>query len=425
MSGQKVPKGYKQTEVGVIPEDWDVSSIRDFASIKTGPFGTLLKASEYSEYEGVPLISVGEIRNGFLRITEHTPRISENVTRRLPQYVLREGDIVFGRKGAVERSALIKPEQEGWFLGSDGISVRSSMKNSYKYIAVQFQSHQVINWLTQNAIGTTMASLNQNILGRVIIPLPPTIAEQEAIAQALSDTDALIESLEQLLTKKRQIKQGAMQELLTGKRRLPGFSHGQGYKQTEIGIIPEDWEPARLGDMAEVIMGQSPGGLSYNKNGVGIPLINGPTEFTEKYPVKVQWTTEPTKLCQPNDLLLCVRGSSTGRMNVANDRFCIGRGVAAIRGNSRSSTEYLTYQIYLVIEDLLALVTGSTFPSVDGRAIKSIPIPCPITAEQNAIATILSDMDSEIASLEAKLAKTRQLKQGMMHELLTGRIRLV
>ena len=111
-----------------------------------------------------------------------------------------------------------------------------------------------------------------------------------------------------------------------------------GYKRTEVGVIPEDWKNVRLGDVAEVIMGQSPAGNTYNKNGLGTPLINGPTEFTDKYPIKIQWTTQPTKLCKPEDLLLCVRGSSTGRINIADDEYCLGRGVAAIRGRDNSDT---------------------------------------------------------------------------------------
>ena len=149
--------GYKQTEVGPIPLDWQTHAVHEFAVIQTGPFGTLLKASEYSAGDGVPVISVGEIRDGFLRITPHTPRVSAIVTRRLPQYVLRKGDIVFGRKGGVERSALIRHSQEGWFLGSDGISVRPSQRCHDEYLALQFQGARVKTWLLQNAIGTTMS----------------------------------------------------------------------------------------------------------------------------------------------------------------------------------------------------------------------------------------------------------------------------
>ena len=160
-----------------------------------------------------------------------------------------------------------------------------------------------------------------------------------------------------------------------------------GYKQTEVGVIPEDWEVTPLGQISDVIMGQSPLGNTYNKAGEGIALINGPTEFTDIYPVKVQWTTHPTKICKKNDLLICVRGSSTGRMNVSDDEYCIGRGVAAIRAKSLSNTVYLTNQIHLGIERLLSLSAGSTFPNVDGKSIRSILIPLPSTkAEQTAIA---------------------------------------
>jgi type I restriction enzyme S subunit len=220
LPGFQAKPGYKQTEVGLIPQDWEVRTIRQFATIKTGPFGTLLKASEYSVYEGVPLISVGEVREGFFRITDETPRVSEDVCRRLPQYVLATGDVVFGRKGSVERSALVRNEQDGWFLGSDGISIRPSQGDAGEYLSYQFQSARVQSWLRQNAIGTTMPSLNQDVLGGVGIPFPPTHTEQTAIASVLSDMDSALSTLETKLSKARQLKQGMMQELLTGRTRL-------------------------------------------------------------------------------------------------------------------------------------------------------------------------------------------------------------
>ena len=143
INSPSIPPGYKQTAVGVIPGDWEVKTLHEIAIIKTGPFGTLLKASEYSDSDGVPLISVGEIREGFLRITDDTPYVPKAVIRRLPQYVLKKGDIVFGRKGGVERSALIRQQQDGWFLGSDGISVHPTKDCHEEYIAFQFQSTRV------------------------------------------------------------------------------------------------------------------------------------------------------------------------------------------------------------------------------------------------------------------------------------------
>ena len=142
-----------------------------------------------------------------------------------------------------------------------------------------------------------------------------------------------------------------------------------GYKQTGVGVIPEDWLVSCLGDCGEVIMGQSPPGSSYNRAGIGSPLINGPTEFTERNPIKIQWTTQPARFCKAGDLLICVRGSSTGRTNYANDSYAIGRGVAAIRARDHNVTEYLSYQVIAGVSDILAAAKGSTFPSVDGASL--------------------------------------------------------
>ena len=182
---------------------------------------------------------------------------------------------------------------------------------------------------------------------------------------------------------------------------------------------------SRIALISEVIMGHSPPGYSYNNNGIGVPLINGPTEFTKRNPIKKQWTTEPTRYCEPGDVLVCVRGSSTGRINIANDRYCIGRGVCAIRERCNSVNVFLESAVTEIVERILLLSAGSTFPSIDGSSIRGIQFWLPSKSEQIAIGEVLSDMDAEIGALEARLAKARLIKLGMMQELLTGRIRLV
>lgn len=186
-------------------------------SIQTGPFGTLLKASEYTA-EGHFVISVGEIGPGVIRIGPNTPRVPRSVVERLPEYVLRDGDIVFGRKGAVDRSALVRGN--GMFLGSDAIRLRVPASCHPQFIGCQLQTHSSRTWLSQHAIGTTMASLNHEILERVSFLVPPTLEEQSAIASVLSDMDAEIAALERRRDKTRLLKQGMMQELLTGRIRL-------------------------------------------------------------------------------------------------------------------------------------------------------------------------------------------------------------
>jgi type I restriction enzyme S subunit len=198
----------------------------------------------------------------------------------------------------------------------------------------------------------------------------------------------------------------------------------EGYKMSEVGVIPEEWEVKTLGDVSEIIMGQSPAGNSYNQNANGIALINGPTEFTEKYPIKIQWTTLPTKLCKEGDILLCIRGSSTGRMNISNDSYCIGRGVAAIRAKVNLDCSFLEFQVQNIVKNILALTTGSTFPNIDGRTLKNITVAFPPLPEQQAIASALSDVDALITALEQLITKKRNIKQGAMQQLLTGKKRL-
>jgi type I restriction enzyme S subunit len=411
-----VPPGYKQTEVGVIPKDWSEKPIHQFATIKTGPFGTLLKASEYSEGDGVPLISVSEIREGFLRVNGGTPRVSESVTRRLPQYVLRRGDIVFGRKGAVERSALIRREGDGWFLGSDGISIRPVEDCHDEYLAFQFQSARVRGWLSQNAIGTTMPSLNQEVLRNVVIPFPPTKAEQEAIAEALSDTDALIESLEQLLAKKRQLKQGVMQELLTGKKRLPGFSG--------------KWEVKRLGELARIQRGASPRPIDspiwFDENSsIGWVRISDVTNSGMYLRETMQRLTslgiQNSRWVRRDSLIMSIC-ATVGRPIITEVDVCIHDGFVVFE-NLRASKHYVYYILKSIEADWSRHgQTGSQMNLNTGLINRTEVIVPPTSEEQVAI---LSDMDAEITMLEAKFTKAHQLKQGMMQELLTGRIRLV
>lgn len=161
--------------------------LRSGGSIKTGPFGTTLKASEYAQF-GVPVISVGEVGYGSLQLRADTPRVSTETTDRLSEYLLETGDIVFGRKGAVDRSAQVKDTEHGWFLGSDGIRVRLPESISSSFIAYQLQRESTKRWLLQHASGSTMLSLNQKILDRIPLSLPP-LNVQEAIAEVLGALD--------------------------------------------------------------------------------------------------------------------------------------------------------------------------------------------------------------------------------------------
>jgi len=179
-----------------------------------------------------------------------------------------------------------------------------------------------------------------------------------------------------------------------------------------------------LGQIAEIDMGTSPPGTSYNKEGIGVPLINGPTEFTDNSPVPQQWTTEPTRVCRKGDILICVRGASTGRMNTADREYCIGRGVAAIRDREDPlATPLLRYVIEHQLPSLLRFGTGSTFVAVDKKAISNIPVPAFDARQRREAARLLNRSEEVELLLSRIITAKRKFQRGLMQELLTGRRR--
>ncbi len=230
---------------------------------------------------------------------------------------------------------------------------------------------------------------------------------KRAIATALSDVDALLGGLDRLIAKKHDLKQAAMQQLLTGQTRLPGF-HGE-------------WEVKRLGDVAEIVMGQSPSSAYYNTRGNGLPLIQGNTDVSNRKTVPRVFTTEVTKRARAGDILMSVR-APVGEVSHVTFDACLGRGVCAIRFPNNFLYHYLVF-----LEPTWAKHSkGSTFDSVNSNDVKAVEIEFPMDVDEQAvIASVLSDMDAELAALEARRDKTRDLKQAMMQELLTGKTRLV
>ena len=158
-----------------------------------------------------------------------------------------------------------------------------------------------------------------------------------------------------------------------------------------------EWLLGKLGDIAEIVMGQSPTGESVNTDGLGTPLLNGPTEFTIRYPQAVQFSTEPKRFSKVDDILFCVRGSTTGRMNWANASYAIGRGLAAIRHKQGKEYRYFVKAVLdYYLDTMLASASGSTFPNVSKDQLNDLEISYPPLPEQKAIASVLSSLDDKI-----------------------------
>lgn len=255
-------------------------------------------------------------------------------------------------------------------------------------------------------VGSTFKRVNVQQIRNFTVPMPPAI-EQEVIAKALSDVDALITALRNLITKKRNIKQGAMQQLLTGKKRLPGFSG--------------EWIDKSLGEIANITMGQSPSSLFYNNSVVGLPLIQGNADIKNRKTIIRNYTSQITKRCFKGDIILSVR-APVGEVSIAMFEACIGRGVCAIS----YPNNFLYHYLIFIQPQWGKLSKGSTFDSVNSNEVKALEVNLSDDfEEQQAIARILADMDAEITAIVARRDKTKAIKQGMMQALLIGRIRLI
>jgi type I restriction enzyme S subunit len=406
--------GYKQTEAGVIPVDWEVAPLGKHATFKTGPFGSALHQSDYVD-GGVPVVNPMQIVDGRILPTS-AMSITESAARRLSDFRLSAGNIVIGRRGEMGRCAFVLPEQHGWLCGTGSMIVRTGSSLDARFIQRVLASPPIIAEIENTSVGSTMINLNQSTLANLLVPFPPTKAEQEAIAGALSDMDALIESLEQLIAKKRHLKQGAMQELLNGHKRLPGFQTKPGFKQTEGGRIPEDWQVDNIENLAHITTGA---------RNTQDRIDDGQYPFF----VRSQIVERINSYSYDGEAVLTAGdGVGTGKVfHYINGRFDAHQRVYRISEFSERINGYFFYLYFSshFYRRIMQMTAKSSVDSVRREMIAGMLVPLPPTkAEQEAIASIPNDMDAEISALEAKLAKARQLKQGMMQELLTGRTRL-
>lgn len=423
-----VQPAYKQTEVGVIPEDWDIAVLNSLGkpgrpAIKAGPFGSSLIKSSYVA-EGYKVYGQEQVIRGDYLYGDYY--ITREKFSDLRSCSIEAGDILLSLVGTAGR-VLVVP------LGApEGIINPRLIRFSFDRTVISpfffkflFETAPYQSLLARSAQGGTMGVLNAGLLRPLPIPLP-CLAEQQAIAEALSDADALVESLEQLLAKKRQIKQGAMQELLTGQKRMPGFSG--------------KWAEMRLGDSAALKARIGWQGLTtaeYKESG-NFYLVTG-TEFSNGY---INWNNcffiDEGRYKQDKNIqlrlhdVLVTKDGTIGKVALIDQLpmpATLNSGVFVIRPIEKAFHPEFFYHLLCseMFGDFLAqLSAGSTISHLYQKDFVGFVFRAPKNiAEQTAIAAILTDMDAELAALEAKLAKARQLKQGMMQELLTGRIRLL
>jgi len=430
----KILKNYKQTDVGVLPVDWEVYNLYKISErITDGEHATPKRVNS-----GYYLLSARNVHDGRIDLTDVDFVDLEEYQRIRKRCNPETGDVLISCSGTIGRVAVLPPGIECVMVRSAALIKPDRAKTNSYFIQYVLQSivgqTQIAKSLNQGA----QANLFINHIEKLQIPFPP-LPEQKAIAQALSDADAAIAKLDRLITKKRNIKQGGMQQLLMGKKRLAGFGEGQGYKQTEIGVIPIDWEVKKLALIADIKTGPF-GSALHEKDYVeyGVPIITvehlGELGVVHQNLPRVSGSDKKrlsAYILQTGDIVFSRVGSvdrSSLISEVENGWLFSSRLLRVRLNNQKVWSAYLNYNFHQepTKQRIRSVAVGQTMASLNTEILKNIEVILPPTIEeQKAIAQILTDMDTEIEALEQKRDKYKAIKQGMMQELLTGKTRLV
>jgi type I restriction enzyme S subunit len=402
---QKIPSGYKQTDIGVIPADWNIKRLGDIAQFNNG------KAHEQFISDAGRYVVVNS------KFISTEGEVFKTSDKNLSP--LFAGDIVMVMSDIPNGKALAKcfyiEKSEKYTLNQRICSFKSKEADGL-YLFYKLNRNK---YFLDFDSGVGQTNLKKGEVLDCPVALPSNKNEQVAISKALSDANILIEKIEQLIEKKKNIKQGAMQELLTGKRRLPGFSG--------------KWETEKLGDVADFEHGRNLPKSDLSEDG-NYKCIHYGQLFTvyQELIRDIKSRTNVDEGCfysKANDVLMPTsdvtpRGLATATC-IKEDGVILGGGIMVIRFKSGYDGLYFSYFVSQNKTTILKLVKGSTVFHLYAGDLTNLEINFPSPEEQTAIATILSDMDIEIEKLESQLLKYQNIKQGMMQTLLTGKIRLL
>ncbi len=417
MTHTKTLQQMVRTEIGSFPPDWPIRRLDQIAGGVS--VGLVINPSTYfSERGTVPMLLGSQVTPNKI---DHgaAKRITSQSNTKIPASILRAGDLITVRVGDPGTTAVIPDELDGCNCASMMIIRRAPSFNS-AWLSHLLNSPVGSRQVANVQYGTAQKQFNIGDAVGFLFPVPPK-SEQDAISKALSDTDTLIDSLEQLLTKKRQIKQGAMQELLTGKRRLPGFSG--------------EWADCTLLQLADIRSGGTPSTRQADFWDGGIPWCT-PTDITALAGAKHIVDTErsisekgqkaSSAEMLPIGTVVMTSRATIGECAIAAVPLTTNQGFKNFIPRSTTCGDFLYYLLGTQRSAFLALCSGSTFLEIGKRQLAEFSVRCPIEYdEQRAIADVLSSIDAEIVALESRLTKARALKQAMAQALLTGRIRLV
>lgn len=416
-SDKLIPEGYKSSDVGIIPERWNAVPAKDIAEFFGGyGFSSRLASKDGTKWLKIANVGINEIK------WDAVSYLPEYLVQSFRDYSLAENDVVMALTrpllGDQLKVAKIESKDLPALLNQRVAKLKTKSGNNLNYIYYSIQQEDFIAAMKLAMAGTDPPNIGTNALGKISIAIPEDAKEQTAIANALSDVDALLTEVENLIAKKQAIKTATMQQLLTGKTRLPQFAtytegkkKGQrkGTKPSELGEIPEDWDVQTFSQVMTI---------KHGKDQKAVQVVDG------LYPIfgtGGEMGTTNTPLYDKPSVLIGRKGT-INKPRYTDSPFWTVDTLFYSEVSPKADPKFIFYKFCMI--DWMQYNEASGVPSLNASTIEKISASFPNKEEQTAIATILSDMDNEIQTLEQRLTKTRQIKQGMMQELLTGRTRL-
>lgn len=418
-----IPEGYRVTELGPLPEDWQVSTIGALFDIHQG------KALSPKSRTGKcphPFLRTANVLWGRVNLSVLDQMdFSDQEVERLS---LTPGDLLVCEGGDIGRTAMWRGEAQRCCYQNHVHRLRARSSGVIPAFYMYWMQAAILLLGRYRGAGnkTTIPNLSQSRLSRFEVPFPP-LSEQKKIAAVLSTVQQAKEKTEAVIAALRELKKSLMKHLFTYGPVAVDEAENVRLKETEVGMVPEGWEQGTLGRVALLVMGSSPRGETYNSDGKGLPLVNGPAEYGRRHPVPVKWTTDPTRVCKAGDTIVCVRGNTTGRMNEADRELCIGRGVAAISPvEAKSDRQFLWFLLEREAPKILERATGggSTFPNINKPELMDWSIPVPPLPEQRRIGAQMATLDAKIEAEQNRKTSLDQLFQTLLNDLMTARVRV-
>ena len=426
----EVKPGYKQTEVGVIPEDWETPTVLGVSRQIIDYRGRTPRKLGMSWGGGdIPALSAGNVRMGFIDFSQECYLGSETLySRWMTKGDVEKDDIAFTTEAPLGNVALI-PDDRKYILSQRTVLLKMDPRKAVsRYVFQLMLSEQFQKVLADNSSGSTAKGIQRKRFEQLKV-VCPSLSEQNVIAAALSDVDALLGALQRLTAKKRDLKQAAMQQLLTGQTRLPGF-HDEWEETTLLKLAGGKKELFDDGDWIESEHITSQGVRLVQTGNIGIGRFLEKDD--RKYIYEASFTSLRCKQLRAGDLLVCRLAEPAGRAcvfpDIGEEKVVTSVDVTICRPPCEIVNRTYLANLFSTPEWLSKVSDrsgGTTHKRVSRGALGRIQFELPPISEQTAIAAVLTDMDAELAALEQRLAKTRTLKQGMMQELLTGRTRLL